>query len=295
MHVIPVISTKGGEGKSTQAANLAGFLADAGLITLLIDGDYSQPTASSIYALEYEAPYGLFELLMQTADLGQPDTVISRTVIKNLDLIISNDPDDRLSNAMLHAPDGRMRLRNILQHPSFQKYDVIIIDSKGAAGVMVELVVLAATESVLGVIKPILPDVREFMRGTVRLISRLLALQAYGIKVPSIKILTNCIENTSLDKATLDELTQIIEQKKYPQPEHIAVSVLQTKIDQLEVYKRGHALGQPVHRLEYKTDRKSPAAAVTIHSLACELFPEWKERFDSVLRNRTGAEEVGNA
>ncbi|AYC17833.1 Tyrosine-protein kinase YwqD [Dickeya dianthicola] len=295
MHVIPVISTKGGEGKSTQAANLAGFLADAGLITLLIDGDYSQPTASSIYALEYEAPFGLFELLMQTADLGQPDTVISRTVIKNLDLIISNDPDDRLSNAMLHAPDGRMRLRNILQHPSFQKYDVIIIDSKGAAGVMVELVVLAATESVLGVIKPILPDVREFMRGTVRLISRLLALQAYGIKVPSIKILTNCIENTSLDKATLDELTQIIEQKKYPQPEHIAVSVLQTKIDQLEVYKRGHALGQPVHRLEYKTDRKSPAAAVTIHSLACELFPEWKERFDSVLRNRTGAEEVGNA
>ncbi|MBP2858657.1 ParA family protein [Dickeya oryzae] len=295
MHVIPVISTKGGEGKSTQAANLAGFLADAGLITLLIDGDYSQPTASSIYALEYEAPYGLFELLMQTADLGQPDTVISRTVIKNLDLIISNDPDDRLSNAMLHAPDGRMRLRNILQHPSFQQYDVIIIDSKGAAGVMVELVVLAATESVLGVIKPILPDVREFMRGTVRLISRLLALQAYGIKVPSIKILTNCIENTSLDKATLDELTQIIEQKKYPQPEHIAVSVLQTKIDQLEVYKRGHALGQPVHRLEYKTDRKSPAAAVTIHSLACELFPEWKERFDSVLRNRTGAEEVGNA
>ncbi|MEM0672618.1 ParA family protein [Dickeya oryzae] len=295
MHVIPVISTKGGEGKSTQAANLAGFLADAGLITLLIDGDYSQPTASSIYALEYEAPFGLFELLMQTADLGQPDTVISRTVIKNLDLIISNDPDDRLSNAMLHAPDGRMRLRNILQHPSFQKYDVIIIDSKGAAGVMVELVVLAATESVLGVIKPILPDVREFMRGTVRLISRLLALQAYGIKVPSIKILTNCIENTSLDKATLDELTQIIEQKKYPQPEHIAVSVLQTKIDQLEVYKRGHALGQPVHRLEYKTDRKSPAAAVTIHSLACELFPEWKERFDSVLQNRTGAEEVGNA
>lgn len=288
MHVIPVISTKGGEGKSTQAANLAGFLADADLITLLIDGDYSQPTASSIYALEYEAPYGLFELLMQTADLGQPDTVISRTVIKNLDLIISNDPDDRLSNAMLHAPDGRMRLRNILQHPSFQKYDVIIIDSKGAAGVMVELVVLAATESVLGVIKPILPDVREFMRGTVRLISRLLALQAYGIKVPSIKILTNCIENTSLDKATLDELTQIIEQKKYPQPEHIAVSVLQTKIDQLEVYKRGHALGQPVHRLEYETDRKSPAAAVTMHSLACELFPNWRKQFDSVLRNRLG-------
>ncbi len=28
--VIPMVSTKGGEGKSTQSANLAGFLADAG-------------------------------------------------------------------------------------------------------------------------------------------------------------------------------------------------------------------------------------------------------------------------
>lgn len=39
--IVPVISTKGGEGKSTQAANLAGFLADAGLRTLLLDGDYA--------------------------------------------------------------------------------------------------------------------------------------------------------------------------------------------------------------------------------------------------------------
>ncbi|MDQ9315584.1 ParA family protein, partial [Escherichia marmotae] len=36
MNILPVVSTKGGEGKSTQSANLAGFLADAGLRTLLI-------------------------------------------------------------------------------------------------------------------------------------------------------------------------------------------------------------------------------------------------------------------
>ncbi|MCT9872273.1 ParA family protein, partial [Paenarthrobacter aurescens] len=54
--VIPVVSTKGGEGKSTQAANLGGFLADAGIKTLIIDGDHAQPTASSIYPLAYEAP-----------------------------------------------------------------------------------------------------------------------------------------------------------------------------------------------------------------------------------------------
>ncbi len=57
--VVPVVSTKGGEGKSTQAANLAGFLADAGIKTFIIDGDHAQPTASSIYPLAYEAPCGL--------------------------------------------------------------------------------------------------------------------------------------------------------------------------------------------------------------------------------------------
>lgn len=62
MQVISIISTKGGEGKSTHAANLSGFLADAGLKTLLIDGDYAQPTASSYYSLRYEAPCGLYEL-----------------------------------------------------------------------------------------------------------------------------------------------------------------------------------------------------------------------------------------
>ncbi|EKI0424219.1 AAA family ATPase, partial [Salmonella enterica] len=115
--VLPVVSTKGGEGKSTKAGNIAGYTADAGLKTLLIDGDYNQPTASSIFKLLYEAPCGLYELLMQTADLSNPESIISRTIIPNLDVIISNDPDDRLSNDMLHAADGRMRLRNVLQHP----------------------------------------------------------------------------------------------------------------------------------------------------------------------------------
>lgn len=128
--VIPMVSTKGGEGKSTQSANLAGFLADAGKKTLLIDGDHSQPTASSIFSLEYEAPNGLYELLMKTVDLNHPEEIISRSVIPNLDIVVSNDPHDRLSSAMLHAPDGRMRLKNVLQHPLFNEYDVIIIDSK---------------------------------------------------------------------------------------------------------------------------------------------------------------------
>lgn len=284
--VLPVVSTKGGEGKSTKAGNIAGYTADAGLKTLLIDGDYNQPTASSIFKLLYEAPCGLYELLMQTADLSNPENIISRTIIPNLDVIISNDPDDRLSNDMLHAADGRMRLRNVLQHPLFRQYDVIIVDSKGAGGVMVELVVLAATQSVMGVIKPILPDVREFLRGTVRLLSKLLVLEPYGIHIPDIRILANCVEPTVLDRNTLNELKAIVDKGQYPQSDRIVISMLNTEIEQLEVYKRGHACGQPVHRLEYKTDRVSLPAAESMHHLVCELFPQWKDKFDVVLINR---------
>jgi len=54
MHVIAIISTKGGVGKTTVAANLGGFIADAGRRVLLIDLDV-QPTLSSYYALTQQA------------------------------------------------------------------------------------------------------------------------------------------------------------------------------------------------------------------------------------------------
>lgn len=282
--ILPIISTKGGPGKSTQAGNIAGFCADAGLKTLLLDGDHSQPTASSLFRLEYEAPNGLFELLMQLADLSQPDSIISKSAIPNLDVIVSNDPHDRLPTAILHAPDGRIRLRNILQHSLFASYDVIIIDSKGAASAMLETIVLAATDCVIGVIKPILPDTREFLRGTLGLIGGLVPLTSYGITLPSVRILANCVEETVLDRATLSELANIVENKAYPFADSVSLSLLQTAIPKLEIFKSGHAQEQPVHRLEYRTQRKTPAAAALIHDLVCELFPEWKTKFDNVLR-----------
>lgn len=282
--VIPMVSTKGGEGKSTQSANLAGFLADAGKKTLLIDGDHSQPTASSIFSLEYEAPNGLYELLMKTVDLNHLEEIISRSVIPNLDIVVSNDPHDRLSSAMLHAPDGRMRLKNVLQHPLFNEYDVIIIDSKGAASVMLELILVASTEFAVGVIKPILPDTREFLRGTLGLMEGLLPLTSYGIALPRIRILTNCMEYTNLDWQTLDSLRGIIANGQYLRADTFDVSLLDTIIPKLEIYKMGHASGQPVHRLERTTTRTSTlAAADTMYELACELFPHWVADFD-VLR-----------
>lgn len=282
MQIVSIISTKGGEGKSTHAANLSGFCADAGLKTLLIDGDYAQPTASSYYHLTYEAPLGLYELLMQTADLDQPEQLISHTSINNLDLIVSNDPHEQLKTAMMHAPDGRIRLRNLLQHPLFSRYDVIIIDSQGARSIMLELVMLATNHRAVAMIKPVVPDVREFLRGTIPLMEGLLPYKEFGITLPPVKVLVNCMDYTTLAKQALAAITQIIEQGTYGSTA-ITISMLATQIYDLDVYRLGHSLSLPAHRLEYHTDRKTPPAAHSMHDLACELFPEWTARFAVVL------------
>lgn len=288
--VVPVVSTKGGEGKSTQAANLAGFLADAGIKTLIIDGDHAQPTASSIYPLAYEAPCGLYELLMQTVDLSKAENIISRTEIDNLDVIVSNDPRNLLPTYMLNVPDGRVRLRNALSNQVFSQYDVILIDSQGSRSVMSELIILAATGEMIGMVKPVLPDVREFMRGTVALMEELIPYMAFGISLPRIHMLVNCMDYTLLAKTTVEQAENIIVSGDYSQhADKIVIDMLQTRIYDLDVYKQGHAAGQPVHRLEKKTSRKSDSAFDSMYGLACELFPEWVSLFDTMAK---GGERV---
>ncbi|MFP1767835.1 ParA family protein [Lonsdalea quercina] len=282
--VVPVVSTKGGEGKSTQTANLGGFLADAGIKVLLIDGDHAQPTTSSIYPLAYEAPCGLYELLMQTVDLSKAENIISHTTIDNLDVVVSNDPRNLLPTYMLNVADGRVRLRNALSHPLFSKYDVILIDSQGSRSVMSELIILAATGEMIGMVKPVLPDVREFMRGTVALMEELLPYRAFGISLPCIRMLVNCMDYTLLAKTTVEQAENIILSGEYSQhSDKIRIDLLKTRIYDLDVYKQGHASGLPVHRLEKKTTRKSDSAFDSMHKLACELFPEWKPKFDALV------------
>ncbi|RAT11115.1 MULTISPECIES: ParA family protein [Lonsdalea] len=287
--ILPVVSTKGGEGKSTQTANLGGFLADAGIKVLLIDGDHAQPTASSIYPLAYEAPCGLYELLMQTVDLSVAENIISNTTIDNLDVVVSNDPRNLLPTYMLNVADGRVRLRNALSHQLFSKYDVILIDSQGSRSVMSELIILAATGEMIGMVKPVLPDVREFMRGTVALMEELLPYSAFGISLPNIRMLVNCMDYTLLAKTTVEQAESIIVSGGYSQhSDQIRIDLLETRIYDLDVYKQGHASGLPVHRLEKKTTRKSDSAFDSMHKLACELFPEWKLKFDALVEEGEG-------
>ncbi|PSS58893.1 ParA family protein [Pseudomonas sp. BBP2017] len=266
MNVLSLISTKGGAGKTTVAANLGGVLADSGLRVLLLDLD-SQPTLSSYYALRESREAGSYELIAQR--LTVPEQVISATVIQHLDLILSNDRAGHISPLLLHAPDGRLRLRNLL--PAFQdRYDVLIVDTQGARSIVVEMAILAS-DCALCPVPPEMLAARELRRGTLGLFEELEPYRYLGIVLPSVKLLLNQVNANRRD-------TRLIMQSlraSFQSDPH--VSVCTTVIPDRVAYPNAASLGLPVHRVEPTPPpgSRSPCAAEVMRALAIELFPQW--------------------
>ncbi|MFJ4346311.1 ParA family protein [Pseudomonas sp. NPDC089401] len=270
MHVTAIASTKGGVGKTTTAANLGGLAADAGLRVLLLDLDV-QPTLSSYYALPHRAPGGCYELLAYNE--SSRSQLICRTAIEGLDLVVSNDAQGQLNTLLLHAPDGRLRLRNLLSlfRPH---YDLLLIDTQGARSVLLEMAILASDL----VLSPVTPEVlaaRELRRGTLQLLRDLAPYRHLGIEPPPMRLLINRVHPVSSNaRAVQAALRQVL----VGEP---GIRVLDTCIPAIEAYPRAATAALPVHRLEYRrpSGRQAPAALDTMRALACELYPQWQERF----------------
>ncbi|MNO94822.1 Sporulation initiation inhibitor protein Soj [compost metagenome] len=275
MHVVSVVSTKGGVGKTTVAANLGGLLADAGLRVLLLDLD-SQPTLSSYYALNHSAPAGVYELL--ALNLTDPTLMLSTTAIAGLDLILSNDDEGRLSALLLHAPDGRLRLRNVLDN--FRPhYDLLLVDTQGARSVLLEMAILAS-DLALSPITPEMLAARELRRGTLKLLSELEPFRHLGIPPPPLRLLLNQVNAIRMDTR------MIIQGLRETFAEATNISVLETVVPDRVAYLNAASLGLPVHRIDTRRSRqqRSPSALETMQALAIELFPEWREAISRVSR-----------
>jgi chromosome partitioning related protein ParA len=270
MRVVSVVSTKGGVGKTTVAANLGGLLADAGL-RVLLDLD-SQPTLSSYYALSHKAVAGAYELIV--LNLTDPAQIISTTTVIGLDLILSNDYQGRVSTLLLHATDGRLRLRNLLDNfrPS---YDLLLIDTQGVRSVLLGMAVLAS-DLVLSPVTPEMLAARELHRGTLKLLSELDPFRHLGIPPPPLRLLLNQVNAIRVDTR------MIIRGIRETFAETTNISVLDTVVPDRVAYLNAASLGLPVHRTE--TRQSSPSALKIMQSLAIELFPEWREAISTVSR-----------
>lgn len=266
MYVLSIISTKGGVGKTTITANLGAVLADAGLRVLLIDLD-SQPTLSSYFPLLSRAPCGTFELIAQhQVDLRQ---VVSRTDVAGLDLIRSNDPTSQLATLLLHTPDGRVRLRNLLPRLA-STYDLVLIDTQGSRSVVLEMAVLAADRA----LSPVLPEMlaaREVHGGTLQLLADLQPLQRMGIRTPPLALLLNRTESISNDGRLITAGLRRSFSNTPP------LLLLNTSIPGLVAYRQAATLGLPAHRFEPRQPhgRKAPSCLASLQALAVELFPQW--------------------
>lgn len=283
LEIISVISTKGGVGKTTTAANLGAIFADAGKRVLLIDADV-QPTLSSYFNLDYEAPGGTYELL--GLNDCRPESVISHTNIPRLHLIKSNDDQNQLGSLLLNAADGRLRLFNLISNFE-DDYDLIVIDTQGARSVIQEMALLASTTAV----SPVVPEAlaaRELLRGTMKLSRDLDSFARLGIVIPPLKILINRAEFVSSDAR------MVIEALREQCSDESDVTVLNTAVPGIASYRAAATNARPAHRYETKAPagRKAPAALDTMKALASEIMPAWKKAIEAVNPVATTGEKT---
>ncbi|MCM3352103.1 ParA family protein, partial [Bacillus velezensis] len=125
-------------------------------------------------------------LAFNERDLG---LLVSRTIVAGLDLVLSNDHRGELNTLLLHAPDGRLRLRHLLPVLA-PLYDLVLIDTQGARSVLLEMAVLASNLA----LSPVTPEIlaaRELRRGTMQLLEDIAPYRHLGIEPPPLHLLIN--------------------------------------------------------------------------------------------------------
>jgi chromosome partitioning related protein ParA len=259
-----VTSTKGGVGKTTLTANLGALLADMGLRVLLIDADV-QPSLSKYFPLATAKPLaGLTEVIVRGEVTSQ---CITPTLYRNLDIVVSDDPEGNLPHWLLNRIDRGFRLRFALQSAAVVgAYDCVLIDTQGAIGPLQDAAVLAADI----LVSPITPEIlsaREFKDGTMELLDRLEPGSALGATLGPMKAVIYRQDRTADARTIASGIRDDFIKLKG------RVSVLETVVPHAKAYKEAATLRIPVHRHERKREGVTPSASTVMHQLAWELIP----------------------
>jgi chromosome partitioning related protein ParA len=260
---VTVCSTKGGVGKTTLTANLGAYLADLGQRVLLIDADV-QPALSRYFPITEAAPAGLQQLITT----GSAKDTISRTAV-GCDLVVSNDSLGELENWMLHMPDGRVRLKFAIQEVS--GYDIVLIDTRGATGVIQDAGVLAG-DFLLSPIKPSILAAQAFATETVGMLERLRPMANLGAPVGHLYGVISMLERTADAQTIMEGL-----RRESKAPSRGAISILDTSIPQVAAYPAAATAQVPVHQYERTRRGPTPSALETMRDLTKELFPHWAD------------------
>ena len=269
--VVSIVSTKGGVGKTTLAANMSALLTDFGFRVLMIDADV-QPSLSKYYPLSYTAPNGIVELMLGENNDNNIRSCISRTVYPNLDIVLSNNISGEIQTKIQVRPDRAVLLKSKLIHPIIRSYDFVIIDTQGAVGALQDAAAFAA-DLLLSPVMPETLSAREFLSGTNEMLNRLSYGEAIGLRVPPLFALIYNQDRTRDSKEITAEIrnyfNQFVDGKQ---------RLLNTIIPRAKAYKEAASLRLPVHCHDRYQTNRSECAYDIMHHLVYEIWSAMGER-----------------
>jgi len=277
MLIFTIISTKGGQGKTTLAANLGALFADLGQRVLLCDADPQPSLTRHFLRTDAKALSGLTQMIRQgivTPNLITPVSIemdLSGNRVRRLNpngclhLIASDDPKNELQRELDTYVNRAVRIRKALRNPTLHDaYDIAIIDTQGAKGPLQDAAILAAT----ALISPVVPDVpssEEFVKGTLTLLEGLEGSEDIGVPVPPISAVIYRVENHSISKRYSQGIRENFATLRGK------VNVLQQSIPRAVSFLKAADNMVPVHWLD-------PDSSQVMHHLAWELMPNLEGR-----------------
>ncbi|MGT2433383.1 ParA family protein [Cupriavidus basilensis] len=197
---------------------------------------------------------------------------ISHTEIDGLDIILSDDPEGAIQHKLATRADGMFRLSRALASPimSDDNYDVVIIDTQGAAGHLQNNAALAASQIIL----PVVPETlaaREFTTGTMELLERLEVGPELGFRLGPVRAVLYKQGRT----ADAKHVAQALRDDFIPMGGR--VTLLNTPVPLAKAYTEASTKRIPVHRHETRHPGTMKSASQVMHELVWELIPSLKD------------------
>ncbi len=267
--VFAVVSTKGGVGKTTTAANTGAMFADFGMKVLLVDADI-QPALSKYFKIAERAPEGLTAVIMRGGNI-QPDC-ISRLERPNMDIVVSDTVDDTLQAWLATREDRQFILKRAMRSPYVREtYDVVVIDTQGAVG-QLQATAATAADILVSPINPTILSAREFASGTMAMLERLNRMADFNadLRTGDLYALIYGMDRTNDSKNIADRIRSDFRGNH-------KVRVLETVVPSAVSYRMAATMQLPAYEIDRPPSDKEVTAYDTLHELIWELFPNLKD------------------